>query len=147
MSYYILVTPSKDIVDAYGDLIKEKLKYKDCEAYLLTLFNPLPGSPAITIKHVHQLITTFYSGLVARIVRRPATRIGKDQRPLAIFFIDAPDGLSVMDKRAVLVNDGMHMYGSMVVIKKSRPKGPLDVHILRRSTSFCIWQIRFTVFT
>jgi hypothetical protein len=137
MYHNIHVIPPKEIIEAYGQLVKDKLSSGDWEGYMLSvMFNPLPGSPAVTIKCMHQATTALFSKLVTRTVRRPNTRKGKTKTPIGIFFMDIPDGLRVLDTRDVLVNDGVHMHGIIMVPTTSRLKEPLDVHFAKNKSLY-----------
>jgi hypothetical protein len=130
MYYDISVTPPKKMVEAYAKLVNDKLDNTDWEGYCFTfMFNYISASPAATIRRMHQIVRTVFSRLVTRIVNRPNTRRGKERSPIAIFFMDVPDGLRVLDMRDVLVNDGVHMHGVVMIPKKNRLKEPLAQHI------------------
>jgi hypothetical protein len=139
MYHDVPVTHPKEIIEPYAQMVLDKLASADWEGYFFTfMFNYLSGSPKITIRHMHQIVGTFFSRLVTRIVNRPNTRSGKERSPIAIFFMDAPDGLEAMDMRDVTVNDGVHMHGIVMIYKRNRLKDPLGVHIVKNKALYSV---------
>jgi hypothetical protein len=52
--------------------------------------------------------------------------------------MDVPDGLRVLDKRDVLVNDGVHMHGIIMIPKKNRLKEPPAQHTKNNKVAYSI---------
>jgi hypothetical protein len=64
-------------------------------------------------------------------VRHPTRPTWADRLPKGLFLPDSFLGYRKMKSRGLLLNDGLHMHGIMIVPKKNRLKYPLDVLIER----------------
>jgi hypothetical protein len=126
---------NSEVVGLYGKWIKGCLDTGIWEGYLMTMmFKSLSKLPN-PIEEIHQEVITLYSKIVIPVVRNPKRPTWAD-RPRGIFLPDYFLGHRKMTSSDILLNNGLHMHGTMVVRKKSRLKCPLDDVLIKRSKAF-----------
>jgi hypothetical protein len=104
-------------------------------------FNFLTRLPE-PIEQMHQEIIRLYSKIVISVVRNPTRPTWADRLPRGLFLPDSFLGYRKMKSRDVLLNDGLHMHGIIIMPKKSRLKYPLGVLIKRNEQFYCGDKIR-----
>jgi hypothetical protein len=87
------------------------------------------------IEQMHQEIIRLYSKIVISVVRNPTRPTWADRLPRGLFLPDSFLGYRKMKSRDVLLNDGLHMHGIIIMPKKNRLKCPLDV-LIKRNEAF-----------
>ena len=126
-----MLLSDSELVRLYGTWIKKYLDTGTWEGYLFTImFKHLTRLPE-PIEQMHQELITLYSKIVIQAVRNPKRPTWADRLPRGLFVPDSFLGYNKMKSRDLLLNDGLHMHGIMIVPKKSRLKYPLDVLIER----------------
>jgi hypothetical protein len=123
------------LVRLYGKWIKDSLDTGTWEGYLFTIMFKFLTRPPEPIEQMHQEIITLYSKIVVSVVRNPKRPTWADRLPRALFLPDSFLGYRKMKSKDVLLNDGLHMHGIMIVPKKNRLKCPLDV-LIKRNEKF-----------
>ena len=122
----------KQLLEQYETWMLKEILRNDCRAYLVTfMWKPNDYSNDLRMKIMKEDVTSFYSRLLRRAVRKPNSQNGIPKRPL---FIAAPDfPFTKKDKkiRLVYINDGLHMHAVCVIQKNTRFKGKLKSHIRR----------------
>jgi hypothetical protein len=127
---------NRDLVRIYGKWIKEYLDTETWNGYLITMNLKALHRPPNPIEQMHQEIIIFYSKLLISVVRNPTRPTWSDRLPRGLFFPDSFLGYKKMTRGDILLNDGLHMRGIMIVPKKSRLKYPLNVLIQRNETYY-----------
>jgi hypothetical protein len=118
---------SRDLVRIYGKWIKGYLDTGIWDGFLITMNFKALHRPPDPIEQMHQEILIFYSKLLGYVVRNPTRPVWADRLPRGLFFPDSFLGYRKMKRADILLNDGLHMHGIMIVTKKRRLKYPLDV--------------------
>jgi hypothetical protein len=101
--------------------------------YLVTfMFNHVPGGFDTRVLVMEDEVERFYATLVRHVVRRARSKANRNKLPIIIAFPDFPrhrvDGSDLFD---VVVNDGLHIHGIVLISIESRMKSTLDMHIRR----------------
>ena len=120
-----------ELVRLYGKWIKDYLDTGVWDGYLITIMFNFLTRPPEPLEQMHQETISLYSKILISVVRNPRRPTWVDRLPRALFLPDSFLGYRKMHLRDVLLNDGLHMHGIMIVPKKGRLKYPLDVLIER----------------
>jgi hypothetical protein len=124
---------SRNLIDAYGDWIREYVD-QAWDGYLFTvMFNHIPGSPETKITQMHQEIRRMYGRLVTRMVRKPRLHSSAPFLPKCVFLPDFPVPKSQGGKSSlwdVKVNGGLHEHGIVLANQFGRLHDPLDKHFV-----------------
>jgi hypothetical protein len=97
-------------------------------AYLVTMtFRHLRGKPDAVLTQMLDEAERFYSRFVTRVVRRPRVEVAS--LPVLIVAPDRPVGKSGKRLRDVVVNDGLHLHGVLLVPPISRLRVAADEHV------------------
>jgi hypothetical protein len=130
-----MLLSDSELVRLYGKWIKDYLDIRTWEGYLITImFKHLTRLPD-PIEQMHQEIIRLYSKIVISVVRNPTRPTWADRLPRGLFLPDSFLGYRKMKLRDVLLNDGLHMHGIIIMPKKNRLKCPLDV-LIKRNEAF-----------
>jgi hypothetical protein len=122
------LTP-KEILQGYGAWIREHVN-SGWDGYLMTLmFEHISGSSQEKLRVMHREICKVYGKLASRVVRKPRSENFAHLLPRGVFFPDIP-GLKKSQQTLsdVIVNDGAHFHGIIVLPQNSRMKAPLGEH-------------------
>ncbi|MDK9697817.1 MAG: hypothetical protein OEL76_15660 [Siculibacillus sp.] len=110
-------------------MLKEILR-NDCRAYLVTfMWKPNDYSEDLRMKIMKEDVTSFYSRLLRRAVRKPNSQDGIPKRPLFIAAHDFPFTKKDKKIRLVYINNGLHMHAVCVIPKSTRFNGRLKSHM------------------
>jgi hypothetical protein len=92
------------------------------------MFRPLPGNPVVVLDQMIDEVERVYSTFLTRVVRRPLALSSAASLPVLIVASDSPVGKSDKPLEHVVVNDGVHLHGVLVVSPRSRLQEPVEEH-------------------
>ena len=99
-------------------------------AYLVTfMFNALPGSTEGRPRQVAREIEHFYTTLITRVTRRPNRGADVERCPRLFALPDLPRRGSRSSPDDVMVNDGLHFHGVLLLPTRSRLRCGLGEHV------------------
>lgn len=115
----------KTVIDAYGDMVTERI-VMGFKAYLLTfMFNPLDGTKTIKKQMMEDEITATYYKMLTRMFRHPKN-VPTNFKPMWIASPDLPVRKYNKDNyRDLVVNDGLHYHVIALIPLKTRLKQDL----------------------
>jgi hypothetical protein len=87
------------------------------------------SGPPGPIEQMHQEIIIFYSKLLKHAVRNPTRPTWADRLPRGLFFPDSFLGFGKMKRGDILLNDGLHMHGIMIVQKRGVSSSTLLMYL------------------
>jgi hypothetical protein len=100
-----------------------------------TLTLPKGLGEKTSVPLMHSELITFYSKMVVNVVRSPRSPIWANRLPRGLFAPDSFLGYSKLG-RDLLLNNGQHMHGILLIPKKSQLKVPLDVLVKGNMTYY-----------
>jgi len=100
-----------------------------CGSQLTFVFNYIPGGFDRKCRVMEDEVERVYRTLVPHVERNPRSPSGRRRLPLLIAFPDYPTQRGSGDWRDVVINDGLHYHGIILVHIESRLKVRLDTHI------------------
>src|SRR4051812_43549703 len=111
----------RDLIEAYGSWVEEKVE-EGWDVYIPTfVFHPLPGSPATMKAIMQREVERVYATLLTRVVRYPNSPGSAGKLPIWIVLPDYP--VPKHDKkslREVTLNDGLHLHALGLIPPNSR---------------------------
>jgi hypothetical protein len=130
-----MLLSESELVRLYGKWIKDSLDTGAWEGYLTTIMFKHLTRLFDPVEQMNQEIIRLYSKIVISVVRNPKRPTWADRLPRGLFLPDSFLGYKKMKSRDVLLNDGLHMHGIIIMPKKNRLKCPLDV-LIKRNEAF-----------
>jgi hypothetical protein len=121
------------IIQGYGQMLGDRVENGWCPFLLTFLFKQLPGNSNFRIEQMIRHISIFYSKLVTRIQRYPATMVGSANVPILVTCTDLP--IAKHKKRSlpeVSINDGLHLHGLFALPPISRIGRDLQSHLFSK---------------
>jgi hypothetical protein len=97
-----------------------------CGSQVTFMFNYISGGFDRKCTVMEDEIDRIYSTLVRHVERHPRTPAGSKRVPILIGFPDLQRGFGWED---VVINDGLHYHGIVLIHTESRLKVRLDTHI------------------
>ena len=131
------------ILAAYGAWVVDWIQ-QGWDGYLVTvMFHNLPGSMNSQITQMHQEVTTLFSKLTTRMVRKPRSPTWAPLLPKGLFVPDLPvfkwTKTPILD---VSTNNGLHMHGIILANRWGRLTDPLDRHFRDKRATYVAGKIR-----
>jgi hypothetical protein len=117
------------IVQAYGSWVQDQLN-QGWDGYLISfMFRWIPGSMESKVEQMQREIIRLYGKLASKAVRKPTSPKWAPLLPKGVFFPDVP-GLNGSKRKLpeVVINDGLHVHGIVLVNRRDRLKEPLGQH-------------------
>jgi hypothetical protein len=109
------------LVSGYSELVASYIS-KDYQGHLVTFkFNLLHGNRVAKLRQVQRALEHFFGLFITRVVRKPNSPNWGDKCPVLIGCPDFP--VAKHEKQPlsdVLINDGLHAHGILLVPEKSR---------------------------
>lgn len=122
-------TNRKQIIEAWGEYVKEKMD-AGWEGYLITLkFKHIPGSEKKRLQIMTHELERVYATLLTRLFRRPHAAANRGKLPIWIASPDYP--VAKHEKqllREVTVNNGLHLHGAALFHPEKRLKASIGEH-------------------
>jgi hypothetical protein len=109
-----------ELLDAYGQLIAEKMD-QGYKGYLVTfMFRHIPGNQQTVTRIMKRDIQYFYENLITRVVRK--SRTSPDHKlPILIALRDRPvRKWTKQDLKDVIINNGLHFHGALLIPARAR---------------------------
>lgn len=97
--------------------------------FVTFMFNHIPGRFDRKCSVMEDEIDRIYSTLVRHVERYPTTPAGSRRVPILIAFPDYPTQRGSGDWSDVIINDGLHYHGIILIHTDSKLKVRLDTHI------------------
>jgi hypothetical protein len=97
--------------------------------FVTFMFNHIPGRFDLKCSVMEDEIDRIYSTLVRHVERYPRSPSGAKRVPILIAFPDYPTQRGSGDWRDIVINDGLHYHGIVLIHTESRLKIRLDTHI------------------
>jgi hypothetical protein len=97
--------------------------------FVTFMFNFISGGFDRKCTVMEDEIDRMYSTLVPQVERHPSTPAGSRRVPILIAFPDYAIQLNSGDLRDLVINDGLHYHGIILVRIESRLRVRLDTHI------------------
>jgi hypothetical protein len=109
-----------ELLDAYGQLIAEKMD-QGYKGYLLTFMsNHIPGNQQTVTRIMTRDVQCFYENLITRVVRK--SRTARDHK-LPIFIASRDRPVRKWTKQSledVTINNGLHFHGALLIPARAR---------------------------
>jgi hypothetical protein len=114
------------------------------DGYLVSImFHNLSGPTNSQITQMHQEVTSLFSKLITRMVRKPRSPTWAPLLPKGIFVPDLPifkwNKSSLVDAST---NNGLHMHGIILANRWCRLAEPLDHHFQEKRNTYVAGKIR-----
>lgn len=120
----------KRVIEAYGELLRERMESEDHSYFLTFLFRPCRGSEKVRMEIMQAGIDAFYRALVRQCVRHPRSKRGWDLLPWLIAFPDWPVPKEKKKSVAeVSINGGLHYHALIGIRQQCRLNVPLHTHL------------------
>lgn len=132
-----------DLLSAYGEWVADWV-HRGWDAYLVTvMFHDLSGSRNSQIIQMHQEVTTLFTKLMTRMVRKPRSPNWAPYRPKGVFIPDLPVVKRTKTPlKDVVTNNGLHMHGIVLAHRWGRLTDPLDIHFSEKRRTYIAGKIR-----
>ncbi len=115
------------VLVGYAEMIRQRVD-AGWSPYLLTMtFRHLPGNASTVLASMIDEAEHFYRRFVTRVVRRPTSPVV--DLPVLVVAPDVPVGKHDKPLRDVVLNDGLHLHGVLLVPPCSRLPIPADDHV------------------
>ena len=129
MGSYGFKQSQKELVVAYGAYVAEQI-HRGWDGYLLTfMYTQLRGSSSTVLEQMFGEVERVYATLLTRMVRNPHSAAARGRLPRLLACPDFPVFKHVkVSLTDVVINDGQHLHGILLVRPRSRLGESLDGH-------------------
>ncbi len=141
--YTTEISSRLDLLNAYGDWVANWVQ-QGWDAYLVTfMFHNLSGPINSQITQMHQEVTTLFTKLITRMVRKPRSSVWAPYRPKGVFIPDLPVVKRIKTPlKDAISNNGLHMHGIVLANRWCRLTDPLDIHFSEKRRTYVAGKIR-----